>query len=630
MRRVHLGQILKIVVAMISLVFAPGALANQSMQVVYPNPRSEIPASSTFIVGAIEPGQSLTCNDEKVRVNESGFFAHVVRLTPGNNRFVLNLDNGRELKALNIKREIPPAPIGPNQIKLERFEPSQDLGVKNNDLICLSVHATPFSKVVVQLGNRLIALKESVTKSVNRNRKHVRTKKQAHIAHGQDVAYGEVFQRSSASVSDLYTGFYRVAADDHWNGIRPRVSLDHQNKTLSMTPACRIWSISQPAIAQTTHPQTITRLGPGLARTTPLDEGVRLEVDGWVGSQIRCRYGESMHVWIDRKDLAFETELTSSPSRPLESAPPPRAVARTVNIRIDDYGQSVQVPLSQRLPYQVEQKLTPNLLILKLYGVTADTDWVTSEAESGSPQSKGVGVDHVSWKQASDDQYELVIHLRGHRQWGYTIGYDGTTLCLGIKKRPLVGSGEERLAGLKICLDPGHGGSEPGSIGCSGVHESEINLAIAQKLQALLITQGALVTMTRTDNRDFHSLEERVKTANDQKVDVLLSIHNNALPDGRDPWKEHGTSAYWYHPQSIELARSLRDGVVEVTGFPDLGARYQNLALARPTAMLASLVEVGFMVNPDEYAKLIDADFQQRIARGLRDALISYFASGDK
>jgi N-acetylmuramoyl-L-alanine amidase len=301
-------------------------------------------------------------------------------------------------------------------------------------------------------------------------------------------------------------------------------------------------------------------------------------------------------------------------------------VARTINIRNNEYGQSIQVPLDQKLPYQVEQKLAPNSLILKIYGVTADTDWITNSLEPNNvadPQNYNT-VDHVSWRQPSDDVYEVTVHIAGHRQWGYKTHYDGTTLCLDVKNEPICRSSDQKLAGLRICLDPGHGGSETGSIGCSGIHESELNLAIAKKLQTLLQEQGAIVTMTRTSDAEYRSLAERVQIAIEQKSDLLLSIHNNALPDGHDPWKEHGTSSYWYHPQAIELASCLKDSVVQTLGFPDIGTRYQNLALARPTAMPAVLVEVGFMINPDEYAKLIDPTVQDKIAQALCAGLIKY------
>lgn len=122
------------------------------------------------------------------------------------------------------------------------------------------------------------------------------------------------------------------------------------------------------------------------------------------------------------------------------------------------------------------------------------------------------------------------------------------------------------------------------------------------------------------------STSHRVDFAKAKNVDLLISIHNNALPDGRDPNKEHGTSSYWYHPQSQELAASLKNAEAKELGFPDIGARYQNLALCRPTNMPAVLVEVGFVCNPDEYAKLISPASQQAAAQGMLKGLINYFA----
>lgn len=175
-----------------------------------------------------------------------------------------------------------------------------------------------------------------------------------------------------------------------------------------------------------------------------------------------------------------------------------------------------------------------------------------------------------------------------------------------------------------MVLDPGHGGGENGAIGCSGEREADLNLAIALKFRDLLRAEGVNVIMTREGDQEV-SLGDRVALANDKKVDLLISIHNNALPDGRDPAKEHGTSSYWYHKQSKELARALKNGLVKEVGLPDIGDRWQNLALCRPSAMPAVLMEVAFMVNPDEYAKLTDPSFQDKAAHGLLNGLLSYF-----
>ena len=64
----------------------------------------------------------------------------------------------------------------------------------------------------------------------------------------------------------------------------------------------------------------------------------------------------------------------------------PQAVARTINLVNDTYGEQMRLPLTERLPYQIEQKLNPNCLILRVYGVSSDTDWITNEPESGNAE----------------------------------------------------------------------------------------------------------------------------------------------------------------------------------------------------------------------------------------------------
>jgi N-acetylmuramoyl-L-alanine amidase len=581
-----------------------------------------------------------------VHVNESGFFAHVIPLEIGENKFDLLLDDGQSHADVLVRREKPPAPIGVNELKLRSFAPSQNLGVKAGDIISLSVHGTPDSKIEVEIGQRRILLCAPTKSSIPDKRartmrpyasENSHDANKSNINHGQDADYGEVYQRHPAHPPDLYTGFYKVMPEDRWQGVSLKFKLNHAGKETSLTSNNRITTISQPLIAQTSKAETTVRLGPGLARTTPLAAGIRLFIDGWVGDQMRISYAADKHVFIDRKDLQFENGAPGEKIR--ESAMAPQAVTQTINIRNDSYGQLVSIPLSQRLPYQIEQKLSPNVLVIRIYGATADTDWITtpgetehmlrSERSSGSETSddsddSAAPIDYISWKQPADEVYEVTVHLKKDRQWGYKVFYDGTSLCLDIKREVAVASSGLPLQGIKVCLDPGHGGSETGSIGCSGAPESKINLAIAVKLKTFLEKQGATVIMTRQREDENVPIYDRVDRATNQQADFLISIHNNALPDGRDPWQEHGSTSFWYHPQSMELSRSLQHALVQKVGFPDLGARWQNLALVRGTAMPSVLVEVGFMINPDEFAKLIDEDTQTKIAEALGQGLTNY------
>jgi N-acetylmuramoyl-L-alanine amidase len=557
-------------------------------------------------------------------MNAKGYFAHGVSLQPGDNTFVLTeVDDPGQRREVVIKRDVPPPPISTNVLKIsiDTATPDEDTGVSPGDIVQFSVHATPDSRVTIQIGKVTVQLcSPAVVKHALKSKKHSRHGPSVgtNVNLGLDVAYGKMYQKLPSTSSDLYAGFYKVLAGDHWNNVVPKFSLSHGGKTITAQLKAHLTTVPQPILAQTRHDKTIVRVGPNLSRATPLPQDVRVVVDGWHGDQMRCAYSPNYHVWIPKDDLALESANG-------ESGPWPQSTVRTINTLSDDYGADCVIPLSQRLPFQIEQRLKPNTLVLKIFGGIANTDWVTPIVPSEAEREL---IDHVTFKQASDGVYEVSVELKQSRQWGFFADYNDTSLHLHIKRPPRLvstaqGQGAKRLDGLVVCIDPGHGGSENGAIGCGGKREADLNLGIALKLRELLDAAGAKVIMTRSTD-SLVSLDERVDIANRGKADILLSIHNNALPDGRDPWSEHGTSSYWYHPQAIELARRLKYGVEHVTGFQDLSTRWQNLALTRPSAMVSVLCEIGFVINPDEYAVLEEPVGQEKAAQGLLKGLIDY------
>lgn len=599
---------------------APTIEISNPVKVIYPTNGSSIASSSTFIVGAAPAGAQIFCNQQKVKLNAKGYFAHVVSLQAGMNKFIITSPEHDDWRQeITIKRDTGRSAISPNNFSLaiDTAQPADDCGVTYGDTIELAVNATPGGEVVASLGSKKILLRP-VAGGVSGKGKRRKSVLPSNVHYGQDAAYGKVFQRQPGSGADLYVGFYKVSPDDHWNAVAPKFTLRKNGKTVSLPAKAKLTVVPQPVLAQTRHDRTIVRAGPGLSRLTPLPEGVRLLVDGWRGEQMRCIYSATQHVWIPKEDLQFESEQ--------ESGPAPRSVVRAINLRSDDYGADVIIPLNQRLPFQIEQQMSPNKLTVKVYGVTADTDWVSPSVEpnTGADGALDELVDHVTWKQAADDVYEVTILLKPTRQWGFYGAYDKSDLHVHLKFAPQISNAAPKpLTGLKVCVDPGHGGTETGSMGCGGMREADMNLAIALKFRDKLEAAGSTVTMTRTADSTV-SLDERVVTAIKSGCDFLISVHNNALPDGRDPWTEHGTSSYWYHPQAIELAKTMRLSTLRELGFIDLSTRWQNLALTRPSNMVSVLYEVGFMINPDEYAILETAAGQEKAAEGLFQGLQKY------
>jgi N-acetylmuramoyl-L-alanine amidase len=110
-------------------------------------------------------------------------------------------------------------------------------------------------------------------------------------------------------------------------------------------------------------------------------------------------------------------------------------------------------------------------------------------------------------------------------------------------------------------------------------------------------------------------------------ADVLISVHNNALPDGVDPFTHHGYSVYYYQPQSLELARAIHAAYQRLTSLPDYGLYYDNLALARPTDEPAVLTESAFIMWPPEEAELIDPSFQDKLGATIAEGVEQWATS---
>ena len=191
-----------------------------------------------------------------------------------------------------------------------------------------------------------------------------------------------------------------------------------------------------------------------------------------------------------------------------------------------------------------------------------------------------------------------------------------------VRKTPRIEAANP-LNGIKIAIDAGHGGDEYGATGPTGVREKDVNLDISKKLKKELENRGAQVIMTRTDDTDI-PLKERPLIAQKEDALILLSIHANALSDGANPYEKHGTSVFYYNAESVELAKLLRDFLTKELDTKDDGVARYSLVMTRPSMPLSVLIEVAYMINPEDYAKLLDENFRQKAANAITNAIETY------
>jgi N-acetylmuramoyl-L-alanine amidase len=204
--------------------------------------------------------------------------------------------------------------------------------------------------------------------------------------------------------------------------------------------------------------------------------------------------------------------------------------------------------------------------------------------------------------------------------WGYTSRWVGDDLEIAVRKPPVFApQPAPALRGLLVVVDPGHA-PDPGAVGPVGTVEREVNLEIALLLRAKLVAAGARVVMTR-DSDEGVALYDRPALAEKLGADVLISVHNNAWPDGVDPSTHHGYTVYYFQPHSLALAQAVHAAYARDTDLPDEGLDVGDLALVRTSAMPAILTESAFISWPFEEMRLRDPAFRERLAAAMADGM---------
>lgn len=177
-----------------------------------------------------------------------------------------------------------------------------------------------------------------------------------------------------------------------------------------------------------------------------------------------------------------------------------------------------------------------------------------------------------------------------------------------------------RTKDVTVMIDAGHGGQDTGAISVRGRYEKDLNLRVAQMVYTILSVDGTVTPRLMRATDQFIAPLERVRIANEMRVDLFVSIHANMAPS---PLVQGVESFYW-REDSLFFATALHKAVLDAVGTNDRGVRKQRFAVVRATTMPAVLLELGFLSNASEEAKLHDEVTQRRIAEGIAGAIIAY------
>jgi N-acetylmuramoyl-L-alanine amidase len=344
---------------------------------------------------------------------------------------------------------------------------------------------------------------------------------------------------------------------------------------------------------------TVGRTRPGATYHWFFPTGTRTVATGRLGDDLRVRLSRNQEAWVPAADAV-----------PLPRGTPfLRAIIGSVALTPRPDRFVLRIPSSQRVPFRVEEE--GKRLTLRLYSALSDINWT----RYGSPDPY---ITDIRWQQQDDDVL-LTVDLAAP-VWGYRTRWSGNDLIFEIRRPPVVDA-DHPLRGRLIVVDPGH--PPLGATGPTGLREAEANLSVALQLRDLLTASGARVLMTRSAAVSLDLLP-RTRFADSVDAELLISIHNNALPDGVNPFTNNGTSVYYNQPRSLPLAQAVDRELVRELGVRDLGVGRGDLALVRPTWMPSILTEGLFMMIPEQEAALANPAGQRLYAQAVRDGIETF------
>ncbi|GEM_PF-641858 len=181
---------------------------------------------------------------------------------------------------------------------------------------------------------------------------------------------------------------------------------------------------------------------------------------------------------------------------------------------------------------------------------------------------------------------------------------------------------------LKICIDPGHGGTQPGAVN-GGVKEKDLALRISLKIGERLKKNGVEVVYTRTnDNVEWprepiKDLGKRCEISNRAGANYFVSIHlNSALKKS-----VNGIETYClaHGGKGEKLAIKIQEELIKATGASNRGVKTAKYYVLRNTHAPAVLVEIGFISNHDELKKLLDESYQDIVASAIERGILNCF-----
>jgi N-acetylmuramoyl-L-alanine amidase len=542
--------------------------------------QSTVTTAKQYIAGVTCKTCTVTMNGAAIKVWPTGAFAVELNLLLGDTSFLLQAVNekgAKETQRIFYKYQLPEKEksLTTNTVTYWRIEPQGDLLVKPGDKLKMTAKALPGA--VVQLEN--------------------------------GTKFTELPVKDSNGVKGIYQLEYVVKSNDELFTSKPSklklmVWADGNDPVEAQSRSNFATMPENGLLLQTKGKIPYILLGLGEDRLGGTKMGY---VDSLVKLKAVSKVGDKYCVQLSKNRQAY---IEAEHVNVLAQNYTPSSLTGNMRVWGDSSCDYVSLALTERLAYQTLQQVNPSTITVDVFGATSNTNWITQMSSSNE-------IANVTYLQLEEDIFRINIQLKNQQHWGHRIYYNGNTLVIKVKRQPK----SLLLKDLVIAVDAGHGGTNKGAFGLTGVAEKEMTLAISRELQLALEAEGATVLTTRLKDTTYDN-HDRYTYYQEKNPDLLLSIHLNS---SADPVTTSGVSTYYKHigyrslTQTV-LQRMLNMGVTEYGNVGNF-----NFLLNGFTEFPNVLVETLFISNPEDEMNVLTPAYRKQMAeaivQGIKDWL---------
>lgn len=340
----------------------------------------------------------------------------------------------------------------------------------------------------------------------------------------------------------------------------------------------------------------------GGAKMTYMDSDVLVKVIDTLGADYIIELNKNLQAFIARSSVRVDSLYT----------PKPYQLSGNWKSYSDDRFDYIRIAMPERLPYRSSMQVGPSRLVIDLFGITSNTNWITQVGTASA-------IKNTWFEQIENGLYRVFIDLKHEMHWGYSVRYDSgsSVLVIKVKHAP-----DKNFKNLRVAIDAGHGGDNTGTAGnISGRSEKSLTLEYSKALEKELKKSGVKnVFMTRQEDTSL-SMQERVLMLREASPDLLVSIHFNSSSSDTI----NGTSTFYryigFRPLTQTILKRMKE--LGLNEFGNVGSF--NFALSGPTDYPNVLVEVAFLSNKKDekfiLSKKSPANVAKKIRQGIKDWL---------